>query len=137
MKKKEVPQDDGLMNGRFQDVCYALDEDGNYVAVLSSGWKPKNDAMLQAWEVIHEKVEKIRQEVLAGRISPIAYYMEQNIMDIKLLADYAGLPKRKVRKHLRPEKFAGLDDITLQKYADTFGITVAELKNYQETLKNR
>ena len=28
MKKKEVPQDEGLMEGRFEDVCYALDENG-------------------------------------------------------------------------------------------------------------
>lgn len=34
MKKKEVPQDEGLNEGRFEDVCYALDENGNYVAVL-------------------------------------------------------------------------------------------------------
>ncbi|MBW6461281.1 MAG: hypothetical protein K0B08_11985 [Bacteroidales bacterium] len=74
MKKKEVPQDEGLMEGRFEDVCYALDENGNYVAVLSKGWKPKTDAMLQAWEVVHEKVEQVRQYVLAGKISPIAYW---------------------------------------------------------------
>ncbi len=134
MKKKEVPQDEGLMEGRFEDVCYALDENGNYVAVLSKGWSPKNEAMLQAWDVIHEKVEQVRQEVIAGRIGPIAYYMEKNLMDLKLLADYADLPKRKVRKHLNPGKFIKLTDDILQRYADTFEISLQELKNYRETL---
>ena len=134
MKKKEVPQDEGLMEGRFEDVCYALDENGNYVAVLSKGWSPKNEAMLQAWDVIHEKVENVRQEVLAGKISPIAYFMEKNIMDLKLLADYVDLPKRKVRKHLHPEKFAQLGDDILQRYADTFEIQLEDLKNFRETL---
>jgi hypothetical protein len=134
MKKKEVPQDEGLMEGRFEDVCYALDENGNYVAVLSKGWSPKNDAMLQAWDLIREKVDKIRQDVLSGKISPIAYYMEKNIMDIKLLADYVELPKRKVRKHLNPEKFAQLEDEILQRYAETFEISLEELKNYRDTL---
>lgn len=134
MKKKEVPQDEGLMEGRFEDVCYALDENGNYVAVLSKGWSPKNEAMLQAWDLIREKVDKIRQDVLSGKISPIAYYMEKNIMDIKLLADYVELPKRKVRKHLNPEKFAQLEDEILQRYAETFEISLEELKNYRDTL---
>ena len=137
MKKKEVPQDEGLMEGRFEDVCYALDENGNYVAVLSKGWKPKTDAMLQAWEVVHEKVEQVRQDVLAGKVSPIAYFMEKNIMDIRLLADYVDLSKRKVRKHLKPEQFNRLDDNILQRYADIFEISLSELKNFEETLKNK
>ena len=134
MKKKEVPQDEGLMEGRFEDVNYALDENGNYVAVLSKGWAPKNDAMLQAWDLIHEKVEQVKQEVLAGKVSPIAYFMEKNIMTVKLLAEYVELPKRKVRKHLKPEKFAQLEDDILQRYADTFEITLEQLKNFRETL---
>lgn len=137
MKKKEVPQDEGLMEGRFEDVCYALDENGNYVAVLSKGWKPKTDAMLQAWEVVHEKIEQVRQDVLAGKISPIAYYMEKNIMDVNLLADYAGLPRWKVKKHLKPGRFARLKEDILKRYADIFEISLAELRNFEETLKNR
>ena len=132
MKKKEVPQDEGLMEGRFEDVNYALDENGNYVAVLSKGWAPKNDAMLQAWDLIHEKTEQVRQDVLSGKISPIAFYMEKNIMSLKLLADYVELPKRKVRKHLKPEKFAQLGDDILQRYAEAFEITIEELKNFRE-----
>jgi hypothetical protein len=134
MKKKEVPQDEGLMEGRFEDVNYALDENGNYVAVLSKGWQPKNDALLQAWDVIHEKAEIVRQEVIAGKVSPIAYYMEKNIMDLSLLSDYVELPKRKVRKHLKPEKFAQLEDEILQRYADAFEMTLEELKHSRETL---
>lgn len=126
-----------MNEGRFEDVYYALDENGNYVTVLSKGWEPKTDALLQAWEVIYEKVEETRKEVLAGKISPIAYYMELSNMDVRLLADYVELPKRKVRKHMKPEKFARLDDNILQVYADTFGITLSELKNFNETLKTK
>ena len=137
MKKNEVPQDQGLTEGRFDDVCYALDENGNYVAVLSKGWKPKVDAMLQAWEVINEKVDQVRQDVLAGKVSPIAYYMEKNIMDVKLLADYVDLPRRTVRKHLVPENFSRLEEAILARYAETFGIVTDELRNFRETLKNK
>jgi hypothetical protein len=134
MKKKEVPQDEGLMEGRFEDVNYALDENGNYVVVLSKGWEPKNEALIQAWEVIHEKVEQVRQDVLSGKVSPIAYYMEKSIMNLKLLADYVELPKRKVKKHLKPGRFAQLNDEILQRYAVTFEISLDELKNFRVTL---
>jgi hypothetical protein len=63
--------------------------------------------------------------------------MEKNIMDLKLLADYAGLPKRKVRRHLKPENFNKLDDNILERYAETFGIGLEMLRNFPETLKDK
>lgn len=137
MKKQEVPQDEGLSEGRFEDICYALDENGNYIVVPTTGWQPKTDAMLQAWEVINERVERARHKVLSGELSPIAYYMEKNLMDVKLLADYSGLPKRKVRKHLKPKHFNTLDDNILLRYAETFGISADMLRNFRETLNDK
>jgi hypothetical protein len=137
MKKKEVPQDEGLNEGRFEDVCYALDENGNYVSVLSTGWNPKTEALMQAWEVINEKVEEVRQQVLSGALSPIAFYMEKNLMDLKLLSDYTGLPKRKIRKHLKPDRFKDLDDKTLALYAETFGISTEMLRDSSEILQGK
>jgi hypothetical protein len=132
MKKKDVPQDKGLMEGRFEDVCYAVDENGNYVPVLSAGWEPKNDAMRQAWEEISEKVEQARQEVLAGNYSPVFFFMEKNLMDIKTLAGYMGLPKRKVRRHLKPQHFNKLDHDILDRYAEVFNIAVERLVSFKE-----
>lgn len=132
MKKKEVPQDKGLMDGRFKDVCYAMDESGNFVPVLSEGWDPKNDAMKQAWEVINEKVEEARQKVISGAFSPIFFFMEKNMMDIRLLAEYMELPKRKVRRHLKPAHFAKLDKQVLAQYAEVFNIHVDRLVNFKE-----
>jgi hypothetical protein len=137
MKKQEVPQDEGLTEGLYEDICYALDENGNYTVVPTTGWQPKTDAMLQAWEVINEKVEQVRQRVLSGELSPVAYYMEKNLMDPKLLADYSGLPKRKVKKHLKPDHFRKLDEKILMRYAETFGISVDMLRNFRETLLDK
>jgi hypothetical protein len=132
MKKKDVPQDEGLMDGRFKDVCYAVDENGKYIPVLSNGWEPKNDAMRQAWEVINEQVEEARKKVLSGKFSPVYFFMQKNLMDIKLLAKYLELPKRKVRRHLNPSDFANLDNYTLSRYAEVFNITVDRLLNFNE-----
>jgi len=138
MKKQEVPQDDdGLMEGRQMDLSYAVDEDGNYITVPSCGWAPKNEALLQAWDVIHEKMKETRQQILEGKLSPIAYYMEKNIMDEKLLANYTGLPKRKVRRHLKPEGFNKMDEKTLHRYAQVFGIPVESLTDFRNTTEEK
>jgi len=134
MKKKDVPQDDeGLLEGKLREINYAVDEDGNYVTVHSSGWEPKNAALQQAWVEVNDQIEEIKNEVLAGKLSPIAYHMEKNIMNVKLLSQYVGIPKRKIRLHLKPKYFTELDVETLQKYADAFKITMDELKTINTT----
>ncbi|OQX77542.1 MAG: hypothetical protein B6D61_06980 [Bacteroidetes bacterium 4484_249] len=138
MKKKDVPQDDeGLLEGKFRELCYAIDEDGNYVTVQSTGWEPKNAALQQAWVDINDKIDKIKNKVYAGKLSPLAYYMEKNILDIKLLSQYTGMPKRKIRRHIKPVYFNKLDSATLKKYADVLNITIEELKtiNFAEEKK--
>ncbi len=131
MKKKDVPQDnEGLHEGKFRDLCYAIDENGNYVTELSTGWSPKNAAMLQAWEEIESKVEETRQEVLKGLVSPLAYFMEKNIMDLDLLSQYAKISKRKIKRHLKPKIFDKLEDHILTKYANAFEIPLGHLRNF-------
>jgi len=138
MKKHEVPQDDdGFMEGKQMDLSYAVDENGNYVTVPSFGWAPKNAALSQAWDVIHERMKETRQQILQGKLSPIAYYMEKNIMDEKLLATYVGLPKRKVRRHLKPAGFAKIDERILRRYADFFSIPVEALTDFIRTVEEK
>jgi len=129
MNINEVPQDDDgfLKAGKVRDVCYALDENGNYKQVLSLGWKPKNDALKQAWEQINEKVEAVRQQALQGKLSPIAYYLEKNLMTPAILAQYTGIAGWRVKRHLNPAVFKKLKPAVLQKYAEVFNLSVEEL----------
>ena len=129
MKVKEVPQDSKFYkNTAVRDMSYAVDDDGNYKMVVSEGWEVKNDAMDVMLESINEKCEQVREKVLAGELSPLAYHIEKNIMDFDLLAKYTGFWKMTVKKHLKPEKFKELDDKVLFKYAEALRITVEELK---------
>ncbi len=130
MKKKEVPQDDAnMMQGKFREPVYSLDEDGNYTTVKSVGWDPKNAVMQQAWDNINEKIEETKQKVIEGKLSPIAYYMEKNIMDVGLLSKYMGLWKWTVKKHLRPKHFNKLSEEIIIQYADIFNITPGQLRD--------
>ncbi len=121
-----------MLQDKFREMCYAVDKDGKYVTVLSTGWSPKNAAMKQAWEEIYLKADKARQDILDGKKSILAFHMEMKIMNIKLLSLYTGIPRRKIRKHLKPDHFAKLDGETLERYADAFGISVAEMTDHSK-----
>lgn len=130
MKKEEVPQDRAyLKEGKVRDLCYVVDEDGNYTTALSLGWSPKNDAIRNAWIDIEEKLREVTDRMKAGKTSPIEYYLVKNIMDTGMLAKYSGISKRKVKKHIKPEIFKTLPVQILTLYADVFKVSIEELKD--------
>lgn len=136
MKKDKVPQDDdNLMEGRSRELCYAVDENGRYVSVLSSGWEPKNTALLQAWEQIGEEAKKAFDSFKAGRVSPLGFYMAKGMFDVSLLSAYTKIPKRRIKSHLVPKNFRRLDAETLRKYSEVLDISVDELVKGPETAK--
>lgn len=130
MNIKEVPQDDAgfLKEGKVRDVCYAVDDQGNYTQVLSVGWQPKNEAMKHAWKQVNSKAEKIRQKVLKGKLSPLAYHMEKGLMDTTLISQYTGFSRWTVRRHKNPSKFKELNAEDLQQYAEALNISIETLK---------
>ena len=66
MKTKDVPQDDAnMLQGILREPVYSLDEDGNYTTVRSVGWAPKNAVIQHAWDEINERVETVKQKVMA------------------------------------------------------------------------
>jgi hypothetical protein len=125
MLKKEVPQDIGIAEG-MKEIVYAIDENGNYALVPSAGWGPKNIANDQAWGLISEQIEKVKTQIRAGILSPLAYHMVKNQMDEGLLAQYVGLFRWRVKRHLKPRVFAKLRKPVLAKYAALFGVTVEQ-----------
>lgn len=132
MKKEEVPQDkSNLESANFRELCYAVDEDGEYVTEKSTGWKPKTIALDNAIEEIKERVAQAKEDVLTGKTSPIEYYMELHKMDVGILASYVGLWQWRVKQHFKPAVFKRLKNRTLQKYANVFDISIEELKKIE------
>jgi hypothetical protein len=133
MKKSDVPQDDDFsQNGKYKEVTYAVSEKGNSEPVLSRGWRPKNDALRYVWETINAQAKAIGKKVIQGELSPIAYYMEKNIMDLKLLAQYMGLPRKTVKRHLHPKGFEKLNHKVRRQYADLFNISFDDLTDVEK-----
>ncbi len=128
MQKKDVPQDAGKLENFTREVCYAVDENGNYVTTLSSGWEIKSTALGVAWEDIESRINLARKDVLEGKSSPVLFFMELRLMDIGILSAYTGFWKWTIRRHLKADVFKNLSDRKLQKYAEAFDVTVEELK---------
>lgn len=131
MKKEEVPQEKSALEAaNMTDLYYVTDENGNYTTAQSSGWEAKSLALDESMELIHERVEQAKKDVAAEKCSPIVYFMELNKMDFGVLSSYVGIWNFFVKQHTKPQKFKKLSEKTLQKYADAFGISMDELRNF-------
>jgi hypothetical protein len=76
MNKNEIPQDPSALDKFTKEVCYAVDEKGNYVMGLSRGWQVKADALGITWEEAEQRTASAREKVKNGEASPILFYME-------------------------------------------------------------
>lgn len=132
MDVNEVPQDERDMshNARIKKLMYAVGKDGKYTGVNSIGWEAENYALKQAWDDIDESLADTETKVRNGSLSPIAYFMQKNLMDVALLARYAGKWQWQVKRHCKPKVFKKLSSAMLDKYAQIFSISVEELMNF-------
>lgn len=112
------------------EVLYVTDENDNYTTANSIGWDAKKAALEESMELIHERIEDAKQDVANHKVSPIIYFMELNKMDLQVLAAYVGMWQWRVKRHAKPKIFKTLSESVLKKYADAFGISVDELKNF-------
>lgn len=132
MKKNEVPQDDSpLKSKNINEMVYAVDDDGKFVSVQSTGWEAKTVVQQENLEVLDQRIQQALNDVKAGNVSPIVYFMELNRMDWQTLAAYMGKFTFFVKRHGKPNVFTNLNTKTLQKYADVFGISLNDLQNFK------
>lgn len=132
MKINEVPQDNESFKekSKLHKLIYATKEDGSYTSVNSEGWEVENMATRQAWEAVLEELHEVERKVKQGTLSPIAFFMHKNLMDISVLARYVGKWQWQVRRHLKPEVFKKMSQKTLGKYSKAFDIPVKTLLDF-------
>jgi len=128
MKKENVPQDRSALAKLTKELSYAVDENGNYITTLSNGWEVKAEALDIAWDDIKQRIADARAKVEKGEASPILFFMELRLMDVGIIAGYTGFWQWQIKRHMKPAIFAKLSEKKLQKYADTFNVSLAQLK---------
>lgn len=127
MKASEVPQDITYYEGEKR-ACYALNDEGRYVVVTSTGWSDEEVFNGLAVEELAAQLEETRKAVLAGTKSPLCYHMERRQMIPDILAKTAGIAAFRVKRHFRPEIFSGLKPEVLDRYAKALAVSPGELK---------
>ena len=126
MKVNEVPQDITYYEGEKR-ACYALNDEGKYVIVTSTGWSAEEVVNGLAVAELATNLEETRKAVLKGLKSPLCYHMERRQMIPEILAKTAGIARFRVKRHLRPEIFDKLKLSVLDRYAKALAITTEEL----------
>jgi hypothetical protein len=128
MMSDNLPGDqDKTEKNVYKSVVYTVDEQGRYARTTRFSCEPEDMALELTWEHINENIQQIKNRVIAGELSPLAYYMEKCQFTLRRLSNDTGLAKRKIKKHLSPKAFSTLDRETLLIYADIFKITVEQL----------
>ena len=80
MNVNEVPQDQRNFKQaeKMKKLVYAVGNDGTYTGVASAGWEVENFATKQAWDDIDENLLETAEQVRAGALSPVPYFMQKN-----------------------------------------------------------
>jgi len=121
MKEKDAKAGAGH---RF--IVYVEKEDSTYGPVETRSLMVENcfdDYLLKRKHLEERCLERLRN----GEISPVACYMELINISEADLACRAGVSRRKLRKHMTPEGFAGIELALAARYAEVFGVPTANL----------
>ncbi len=127
MKKEDVPQDRAKAFQGRKKALYALDENGKYAIVPSSGWEAEEIVLDQAIEEYERAAADAFQRAKVGQTSPLEYHMCRCRMDVLLLAQSTGFFQWQVKRHLRPGAFAALPPAKRARYGDALGIDERQL----------
>jgi hypothetical protein len=131
MEKETKGEEKMQYSGKYRELFYSYDKDGNYSKEVKVHDSSDIEFIDQFWDVSHERIMEAKQKVLAGKASPIFYYMEKKLYDPMSLAMQAGISLWRLKRHLRPGVFKRLSEKTLRKYAEAFDIGIEELKHVQ------
>ena len=127
MDQSKVPQHNISTYANNKKAIYAVNENGDYTIVASSGWDIEEDATKQALHEYERLAGLARNKVEAGKASPLYFYMYNCRMDLQILAQTTGLFRWRIRRHFKPKIFARLSAGMLKRYADALGIEVETL----------
>ena len=113
-----------------RELFYSFDLENKSFMPHVSYQNASNQLIIKhGWDVLEDRLMEIRNKVSSNEASPLTYYMVKNQMDVKMLAQYSGISKWRVKKHLSPNGFSKLSMKVIEKYAKALDISTQELTN--------
>ena len=126
----KAQQKDDLFYRNNRELFYSFDpEQKCYIRKVDFQYQANQVIIKQGWDVLEERIDDFKKRVEKGELSPLAYYMEKDQMEIAMLSAYSGFRKWRVKRHLKPKHFSKLTPEVLKKYASVFNVTIDQLKN--------
>jgi len=132
MKQEEVPQEKNRTLAGNKKAVYAVDENGEYGAIASDGWKAEEIVTTQAVEEFERLAQEALERAKREESSPLEYHMYHNRMDLALLSQTTGFFKWTIRRDFKMKNFNALSEKRLKSYADVLNIDLSELKTTPE-----
>ena len=127
MKNSKVPQHNISTYANNKKAIYAIDENGEYTIVASSGWEVEEEATKQALGELERLANIAYDLVVSGEASALYFHMYDRRMDLQTLAQTTGLFKWRIKRHFKPMIFNKLSKKMLVCYGETLGISVEKL----------
>ena len=128
MEENQNPVYKNKAYGQYRELSYSYQDGGKFEKTVGFHGEADRLILQQAWDLFQERIEDARQRVLAGKASPVVYYMEKNLLDPLNLSMIAGISLWRVKWHFKPGVFKRLKNKTLLKYSEAFNITLDQLK---------
>jgi hypothetical protein len=140
MSEKDIVSPEGEPNAEKyytynREIFYHFDKEKGFTRANDYQNDSNQVIIKQSWDAAEMRLDEVRQKVLAGFQSPIAFYMEKQLLEVPMLAAYMEIGGWRVKRHLKPRVFNKLSQKILKKYADIFEVTVEQLTSL-EYLKN-
>ncbi|MCU1717881.1 hypothetical protein [Pseudomonas sp. 5P_3.1_Bac2] len=132
MKLDDVPQDSSTVYGGHSKLLYAVDAEGHYQGAQSAGWEPETYSTQLAVAELQEQEAEAHAAWQRGELSALGFLMYRYRLDEPALAQVTGLWRWRVRRHLRPHIYRKLSAAVLSRYAEAFGLPLADLIAYQK-----
>jgi hypothetical protein len=133
MDKESVPQDNSPTYAGLRKLLYAVDANGKYTGVPSTGWEVES----YATEAAVSELDRLRidawQRARDGKTSALEYHMYANRMEPDTLSATTGIWRWRIRRHFDPQRFAKLSARMLSRYAGAMGISVDRLRKVPES----
>ena len=121
-----MKEKDARVKFEQEQMVYVEREDGSYGAITTGSYVSKH-YLDDYFDKRRDLEARLRSQLLAGEISPVAYHMERQGMTPADLADRTGLSTRAVKKHMRAEPFGKVKLSEALRYAEVFDIPLAHL----------
>jgi hypothetical protein len=129
VNKEATEQEEDIIYRNNRELFYSFDKEKKcYTRTVDYQYQANQVIIKQGWDVLEERINEIRNKVIKGELSPLAYFMEINQMEISMLAGYTGFRKWKIKRHLKPTNFKKITRDDLTKYASVLNVAAGQLE---------